>query len=417
MSPILDLQRRVTEVGRIRMGTSTPRAGGGKIPRRLETWRLTSSDKVRLDAAAEALGGTVNEWEGHGGQWDLVTETDRLSVILIPGQNLSQWWELWGQARAQNANVCLRRCNGRDLVGGYELGAKDPIPCVCPDEYDERREAAAKGKACKPYSRLLVILRDVPGFGGWRLETAGVNAALELAGATPILERVTMGGELVPAFLRIDWRQSVRAKPDGSTETLKYPVPVLDIDERIDRIAQLAGGRGTLEAGVDETPGVRTLPAPERVTVRAGLEAAAEGARPKTQSARAAAPIGPGVAARASSELEGGEPESGDVELGPKAPTPAPSEAEIVEGEAEEVDDAPPAPEKVVASPKISDAQRSRLWTIARGRDLPDEKIREIVLETAGVESTSDITRDVYDAVIVAIQGAQIEPAAEAASS
>lgn len=401
MMPILDLQRRVTEVGRIRLGTSTPRKGGGKIPKRLETWRLTSSDETRIRAAAEALGGTPQPWKERPGHFEVVTQTDRLSVILIPGQNLSQWWELWGPPKPKSANVCLRRCDGREMVGGFELGRADVKPCACPKEFDVRREQATKGKACKPYTRLSVILRDVEGFGAWRLETAGINAALELAGATPILERVTTGGALVPAFLRIDWRTDQVAKADGTTEGRRYPVAVLDIAERIDRIAELAGGRPAdeLTAG-DDRDGYRALPSPARVTVSDGIEAAARAATPASTSARAAAAIGPAAAVPTSGDIEGStaepEPDFGD------GPPPA-STAEIVEGEATEAE--PP-----VGEPLISDAQRDRLWTIIRNRGVPEADVREILRDVTGQESTKAITRALYDVVVSTVQSRKVEP-------
>ena len=39
--PIIDLQRRLQEAGRIRLGDKSPKGA----PRKLETFRLTSSDK------------------------------------------------------------------------------------------------------------------------------------------------------------------------------------------------------------------------------------------------------------------------------------------------------------------------------------------------------------------------------------
>jgi hypothetical protein len=58
---------------------------------------------------------------------------------------------------------------------------------------------------------------------------------------------------------------------------------------------------------------------------------------------------------------------------------------------------------------KISDAQRKRLFAIATEHGVPDEKVKEIVLLTGGVESTKDLTVERYDLVIEAI-GLQDQP-------
>jgi hypothetical protein len=58
----------------------------------------------------------------------------------------------------------------------------------------------------------------------------------------------------------------------------------------------------------------------------------------------------------------------------------------------------------------ISPAQRKRLWAIAKEQDppVPDELVKTIVLEIGGVESTQDIPRDRYDAVIGALQAQEV---------
>ncbi len=65
-----------------------------------------------------------------------------------------------------------------------------------------------------------------------------------------------------------------------------------------------------------------------------------------------------------------------------------------------------PAAEKPVADgpPVISAAQRKRLWAIAKEHAVPDDLVKTIVSEMAGVESTQDIPRTRYDAVIATLQ-------------
>lgn len=52
----------------------------------------------------------------------------------------------------------------------------------------------------------------------------------------------------------------------------------------------------------------------------------------------------------------------------------------------------------------VSEAQRKRMWAIAKEHGIGQERVREIVTEIAHVESTADIGRDKYDAVIQAIE-------------
>lgn len=259
---IIGLQRRLVEVGRIRMGERNEKGH----PTRLDTWKLTSRDQLRLQAAARVYGGEVQEWDGHAGQYELHTTTDALPILLMPGQALSQHYELW------SGGGCKRRCDGEteQLTDGA---------CLCDPEQRE----------CKPHTRLNVLLPDVPGIGCWRLDTTGYYAATELTGTVDLLEIATMRGVLLPARLRIDQRAVLR---DGQTK--RFPVPTLDIDVRpleMHAITQAAS-----EGEVAQVPsGYTPLPAlPAGTSVKDGLAAAAARVEPQTRTARSAAPIGDG---------------------------------------------------------------------------------------------------------------------------
>ena len=52
----------------------------------------------------------------------------------------------------------------------------------------------------------------------------------------------------------------------------------------------------------------------------------------------------------------------------------------------------------------ISNAQRKRLWAVAKENTVPEELLRQLVLEVAGVDSTLEIPKDRYDALIEAVQ-------------
>lgn len=268
---IIGLQRRLVEVGRIRMGEKNERG----LPTRLETWKLTSRDQLRLTAAAKVFGGEVQEWKDHPGQYELHTETDSLPILLMPGQALSQHYELW------SGGGCKRRCDG-------EQEQLSDGPCLCDPDARE----------CKPHTRLNVLLPDVAGVGAWRLDTQGYYAATELTGTVDLLEIATMRGVLLPARLRIDQRAVLR---DGQTK--RFPVPTLDIDVR--PLEMHAITQGAHEGEVADLPSgyrpVAALP-PAGVDIAAGLEGAEAQAQPgEKRSARAAAPMG------AVGEFESGE--------------------------------------------------------------------------------------------------------------
>jgi hypothetical protein len=150
----------------------------------------------------------------------------------------------------------------------------DDQPCMCAVEKGDRK--------CKPTTRLTVMLPDIAGLGCWRLESHGFYAAVELSATAAMLEQATAQGQVFPARLRLEQRRKVE---DG--QTIRYAVPVIDIDVRLPEA--LAGLAGNGEQRALGTP-LRSID--PGVSVADGLEAAARQAEPATRSRRAAEPIG-----------------------------------------------------------------------------------------------------------------------------
>ena len=101
MSPLLDRQRQGVRLGSIRIGTKVVTANGKTRPEKLDTFRLTSPDKVKVEAAAGLYGGQVKPWKPNDGaaqQWEVVTTVDRLPVRVPPGNPVEQWYEQWKDA-------------------------------------------------------------------------------------------------------------------------------------------------------------------------------------------------------------------------------------------------------------------------------------------------------------------------------
>ena len=205
--PILQLQRRLAEIGRIRLGQQVQSRGGKKHPAALDTFRLTSTDRDRIVEAADLYGGTPTRWDGSPSgraQWEVITKADKLPVVVPPSaMAFSQSYELW------SAGGCQRRCDGVTERIGEQ-------PCLCdPDE-----------RLCEIHTRLSVMLRDMRGLGVWRVDTQGFYAAVEIQGAVEIIELAAGRGQMLPATLRLDHREIKR--PDDPVK--RFVVPVLDID-------------------------------------------------------------------------------------------------------------------------------------------------------------------------------------------
>ena len=271
--PIIDIQKRLHEVGRIRLGEQVAnKSGNGTHPAKLDRFRFTSDDKHSIDLVAKVYGGEVRPWEGAsvGTQWELYTESTDLDVIVPPVDlAFEQWMENW------SGGICRNRCDG-------ERDNKNDTPCSCDPD----------APTCKPTTRLGVILTAVNGIGRWRLETHGWAAASELSGSIEILKTIQNRGAMVPARLLLKQRQQKKIGADGKPETLNYAVPVLDLNLSV---AALTGGTmHQLETGA--TPIVRsdepTLSIADQVRA---TEAPAE--KPKRANAAAAIPA-TGIAPR-----------------------------------------------------------------------------------------------------------------------
>lgn len=214
---LVGIQRRFTEVGRIRTGEKKVNAKGSEYPAKLDTFRLTSGNLDAIKAAADKYGGSITKFEET--QYQVITNTATLDVMLPPPSELpmySLFYELW------SGGGCQRRCNGTSAVvaervkgpkgeDNTQLVERD---CLCdPDQ-----------RECKPTLRVGFFLPEVTGFGLWRLESKGYNAAAELPGMLNLLAVLSSGDRPVKATLRLEQRTSVRAG-----KTRHYAVPVLDL--------------------------------------------------------------------------------------------------------------------------------------------------------------------------------------------
>lgn len=215
--PLLQIQQRVKECGRIRIGQK----GSKGQPEKLTVFRFTSFDKHAIESAAKLYGGTVKPCEGKDleGQFEVITTVSEIQFITPPKQEPSQYMEMW------SGGGCQRRCDGNtELLSGK--------PCMCNPE-DPPNEC------CKPTTRLSVILPDLPGLGVWRIESHGWNAAVELVETYNMLRTMAGVGQQVEAVLGLEYRKGTK---DG--KTVRYVVPVIRIRETPRELLQRMSGGG-----------------------------------------------------------------------------------------------------------------------------------------------------------------------------
>lgn len=256
-------QRAGRQLGRIRIGQQVTGRNGKLRPDKLDTFRFTAASQYAIERIAAVYGGEARRWEGAptAGQWEVTTDSAELRVAIPPGSAaLSQWYELWTGGGA------VRRCDG-------ETEQLTREPCMCPFEPADRAALAQRGEACKPTTRVNVILPDVPDVGVWRLDSHGFNAAVELGATVELLAAASAQHVIIPAVLRLEQRQS-KSLASGKAETRNYAVPVLEIRQTLHQLVA-AGGGSTM-----------ALPAPmgEPLLAIAGAPTRARDARPDVTS-------------------------------------------------------------------------------------------------------------------------------------
>lgn len=234
--PIANMQRRMPEAGRIRIGVKTKGTSKqGKeyeSPKALNTFRFTSHDQEALAQVATTYGGTVKPWsdpKAAEGQFEVITEASEIRVVLPPDPlGGTPLYELWG------GGGCERRCDGltaQVVTRGADGAEMVDVPCIC---------AAKEAMACSVITRLAVILPEVRFTGVWRLDSKSWNVAQELPGMVDVIQSLQDRG-LTRGVLGLKHRRSVHAG-----ETNRFIVPVLGVDETVEALAAGAARLGAL---------------------------------------------------------------------------------------------------------------------------------------------------------------------------
>lgn len=184
MSPMLDLQRRHAEVFRIRFGEKS----NGRPVKLTESIKVTAAGQSVVQAFADRYGGEVEPFTENSSRdrWQVKLPISELYVMVLPGQSISQWWEMW------RGSACERRCDG-------ETESLSGQPCMCPSDIAVRMRTS---NACRPTTRVSVICPDVEVVGAGRFESHGLIAAETLPQSIAIAEAALARGLTVPAVLR-----------------------------------------------------------------------------------------------------------------------------------------------------------------------------------------------------------------------
>lgn len=216
---IINAQRRLTEVGRIRIGRQVPTGDGTKTrPEKLDTFRLTGRDKNALESVARVYGGDVVPWVGNPGQFEVLTASNELEVFVAPTPvtQAYEFWEKGGCKRACDGESYCRVPSGNDSF--------EAVECLC------KREGERK---CKLTTRIQFMLPNVCSYGSWRLETHGQFAAAELPVMAEPFSKMALQGRYVPCVLGLEWRTLVS---HGKTKT--FPVPVIRLRDTLTEALQ-----------------------------------------------------------------------------------------------------------------------------------------------------------------------------------
>jgi len=355
MSPILTLQRRAQEIGRIRMGVQK-RAQNGKIhPAKLDAFRFTTASQHAAEAIAAHLGGQARRWDDApaGEQWEVLTPAKEIPVAVPPGDAvISQWFEMW------SAGGCVRRCDGET-----EQNSGQKCSTLCPQDPARRDAMAKNGQACKMTTRLSVIIPDLPGIGVWRLESHGYYAAVELAGAAELLGAARGRGMVVPAILRVEQRQR-RFFAGGEQVTRNYPVPVLEILSTLREMTELAAS-GARSMELPPAPQRAIGSGPSRAVASAQRPAQAQQQPRERQRPAPAAQQAPGPAQRPAEQAQ-------------LAPAPDPS---TLPGSAQACADAARAVTRRADLLPIGRHARERGWmdTMVAGADDVHEELQSLL--------------------------------------
>ncbi|MEU9400640.1 hypothetical protein [Streptomyces sp. NPDC048242] len=145
-------------VGRFRTGRMVDNR-----PESLATWRVTTKDPKVADAVANVMGGSPDEWETTGEDFnEVITETNKALIVISGPEALTAEMILWGQSGV------IHRCNGVEFVSPEKVKG---TPCGCPPLMEDRKAHARSGRGPQPHISLVFRLADDYHLGKFRFQS------------------------------------------------------------------------------------------------------------------------------------------------------------------------------------------------------------------------------------------------------
>ena len=247
--PLKQLIGRPPEHGRLRLGEKTLSRNGKQIPTAIDRWRFTSPDRNAIEALASLHGGRVERWDepqaNPRNQWQVTTEANVIDVWL-PQNCLTCTYECWTREGLQ------RRCDGEVCTNHTALGRVES-PCVCIAEGLKKNDR--RDPACKPYTRVNVIIPDIPFGGVWRLEVKGETFMQEAPGMVALIEQIHQRSGMARAKLMLTSRQA--HLDDG--QLAQYIVPQFFVPQTA---AEMLDGMSMVGVGSGQPAMAALSPAP-----------------------------------------------------------------------------------------------------------------------------------------------------------
>jgi hypothetical protein len=188
---IIDRQRAILRVGKIRMGERKTENAPGK---QRDTFRFTSANRPALEMLKAAYGGKISEWAGHPGEYELDSKAGQISCIIDTSMSLDERFEKYdGKTRTHLCDglncafIELRRGADKKISFCEDRGL---VPCRCsktgagPDPENKNH--------CDMITTLKVILPDTGDIVLWEFASKGAIFNREVFGVADTIRQMGM---------------------------------------------------------------------------------------------------------------------------------------------------------------------------------------------------------------------------------
>ena len=183
---LLNRQRELATLGKIRLGDPKPERGPGKSR---DTWRFTSANHGSMVALHAAYGGTLSEWKDHPGEWQLLSQAKEISVIIDTtprndddldhgtSRSVDDCFDLY------DGQTCVRKCDGQQCQwleihrdkNGKAVSSTDhgSVSCLC-DPQMLGADLQPQDRKCGTHTTLRVMLPATNDVQGWQFDSHGI---------------------------------------------------------------------------------------------------------------------------------------------------------------------------------------------------------------------------------------------------